>query len=57
MVTEVILRIRPLPPVKRYGSVVFPDFDLGVAFMREVAKQVSLTRKITKDIFTLSPGV
>ncbi|XP_072021273.1 alkyldihydroxyacetonephosphate synthase, peroxisomal-like [Amphiura filiformis] len=39
VITEVTLRIRPLPPVKRYGSVVFPNFDEGVAFMREVARQ------------------
>lgn len=39
VVTEVTLKIRPLPPVRKYGSVVFPEFSLGVAFMREIAKQ------------------
>ena len=39
VITEVTLRIRPLPEVRRYGSVVFPTFEMGVAFMREVAKQ------------------
>ncbi|XP_071788558.1 alkyldihydroxyacetonephosphate synthase, peroxisomal-like [Asterias amurensis] len=39
VVTEVTLRVRPLPPVRRYGSVVFPVFHQGVEFMREVAKQ------------------
>lgn len=39
MITEVTLRIRPLPEVRRYGSVVFPSFEPGVAFMREVARQ------------------
>ena len=39
MITEVTLRIRPIPEVRRYGSVVFPSFEPGVAFMREVARQ------------------
>ncbi|XP_055712637.1 alkyldihydroxyacetonephosphate synthase [Phlebotomus papatasi] len=39
IVTEVLLKVRPLPPVKRYGSLVFPDFASGVKFMREVAKR------------------
>ncbi|XP_055858638.1 alkyldihydroxyacetonephosphate synthase [Episyrphus balteatus] len=39
VVTEVVLKVRPLPPVKRYGSLVFPNFEFGVMFMREVAKR------------------
>ncbi|XP_067627280.1 alkylglycerone-phosphate synthase [Eurosta solidaginis] len=39
VVTEVVLKVRPLPPVKRYGSLVFPDFERGVLFMREVARR------------------
>ena len=39
VITEVTLRIRPVPDVRRYGSVVFPTFEDGVSFMREVAKQ------------------
>ena len=38
VVTEVTLKLRPLPEVKRYGSIIFPNFESGVAFMREVAK-------------------
>lgn len=38
VVTEVVLKVRPLPPCKRYGSVVFPNFESGVRFMREVAR-------------------
>jgi len=38
IITEAVLRIRPIPQVKRYGSVVFPNFDLGVKFMEEMAK-------------------
>ena len=39
VVTEVTLRIRPVPECQTYGSLVFPTFDLGVACLREVAKQ------------------
>ncbi|XP_037965123.2 alkyldihydroxyacetonephosphate synthase isoform X2 [Plutella xylostella] len=38
VVTEVTLKIRPLPPVVRYASLVFPDWDSGFHFMREVAR-------------------
>ncbi|KAH8403739.1 hypothetical protein KR215_001984 [Drosophila sulfurigaster] len=37
VITEVVLKVRPLPPVQRYGSLVFPDFEQGIRFMREVA--------------------
>ncbi|XP_076323207.1 alkyldihydroxyacetonephosphate synthase, peroxisomal-like [Tachypleus tridentatus] len=39
VITEVTLKVHPLPECKKYGSFVFPDFETGVAFMREVAKQ------------------
>ena len=39
VVTEVIMKIRPLPPVKKYGSIVFPDFESGVGCLREVARR------------------
>lgn len=39
MITEAVVKIRPLPPTKRYGSIVFPDFASGVGCMREIAKQ------------------
>lgn len=37
VITEVTLRIRPLPEVKKYGSVVFPRFENGVHSLREIA--------------------
>ncbi|EDO44915.1 predicted protein [Nematostella vectensis] len=37
VITEVTLRIRPVPEIRVYGSVVFPDFEKGVACMRAVA--------------------
>lgn len=40
VVTEVVLKIRPVAEVRKYGSVVFPTFTDGVNCMREIAKQV-----------------
>ncbi|XP_017791004.1 PREDICTED: alkyldihydroxyacetonephosphate synthase [Habropoda laboriosa] len=39
VVTEVVLKIRPLPKVVKYGSVVFPNFQTGVSALRQVAKE------------------
>ncbi|CAD6197581.1 unnamed protein product [Caenorhabditis auriculariae] len=39
VVSEVTLKVFPLPEVKKYGSFVFPDFECGVNFFREVARQ------------------
>ncbi|CAD5219211.1 unnamed protein product [Bursaphelenchus xylophilus] len=39
VVTEVSMKIFPLPEVRQYGSIVFPRFSNGVKFFREVAKQ------------------
>ncbi|KAF5269573.1 hypothetical protein FQR65_LT05911 [Abscondita terminalis] len=39
VITEVIIKIRPLPATKKYGSVIFPDFESGVKCMREIARQ------------------
>eukprot|EP00064_Thunnus_orientalis_P016181 superscaffoldBa00003152_g16244 len=39
VVTEVTMKIRPIPEYQKYGSVVFPNFEQGVACLREVAKQ------------------
>lgn len=41
VVTEVTMKIRPVPEYQKYGSVVFPNFEQGVACLREVAKQVT----------------
>lgn len=37
VITEVTMKVRPLPQVQRYGSIVFPNFVMGVKCMREVA--------------------
>lgn len=39
VITQVSLKIRPLPTYKKYGSIVFPNFDAGVKCLREVARQ------------------
>jgi len=36
VITEVVLKIRPLPRVVKYGSIVFPHFQSGVHALREV---------------------
>ncbi|KAJ9586095.1 hypothetical protein L9F63_020259, partial [Diploptera punctata] len=41
IITEVIIKIRPLPKCKKHGSIVFPNFEAGFMSMREVAKQMS----------------
>ncbi|RWS24281.1 alkyldihydroxyacetonephosphate synthase-like protein [Leptotrombidium deliense] len=39
VISEAIIKVRPLPECKRYGSLVFKCFEDGFKFMREVAKQ------------------
>ena len=38
VITECVMRIRPIPPVKRYGSIIFYDFESGIKFMEEMAR-------------------
>jgi len=38
IVTEAVLRIRPIPEVKQFGSIIFPNFELGIKFMEEMAR-------------------
>jgi alkyldihydroxyacetonephosphate synthase len=37
IITEAVVRIRPIPEVKKYGSFIFPDMELGIKFMEEMA--------------------
>lgn len=39
VVTEAVIRIRPLPEVSEFASIVFPNFEDGTRFMEEMAKQ------------------
>jgi alkyldihydroxyacetonephosphate synthase len=38
VITESVIRVRPIPEVKTYGSVVFPNFEIGIKFMEEMAR-------------------
>jgi len=33
------MKIRPIPDCRKYGSVVFPNFESGVACLHEIARQ------------------
>uniref|UniRef100_A0A915D502 alkylglycerone-phosphate synthase n=1 Tax=Ditylenchus dipsaci TaxID=166011 RepID=A0A915D502_9BILA len=39
VITEATLKIFPKPGCIKYGSIVFPEFSLGVKFFRQVAKE------------------
>lgn len=39
IVTEVQVKIRPLPEVQKYGAILFHNFQSGFKFIREVAKK------------------
>uniref|UniRef100_A0A0N5C879 Alkylglycerone-phosphate synthase n=1 Tax=Strongyloides papillosus TaxID=174720 RepID=A0A0N5C879_STREA len=39
VITSAVIKIFPLPDVKKFGSIVFPNFKCGVNFFREVARQ------------------
>jgi len=63
VITEVQVKVRPVPEVRKYGSLVFPDFSSGVKCMREIAKrrcQPASIRLIDNEQFkmgqTMRPG-
>ena len=37
VITEAVLRVRPIPEVKEYSSIIFHDFEIGIKFMDDVA--------------------
>ncbi|KXJ71503.1 hypothetical protein RP20_CCG020409 [Aedes albopictus] len=39
IITEAVVRLRPVPAVSRHGSLVFPNFETGFNFLREVARK------------------
>lgn len=54
VVTEVVLKVKPLPKKQMYGSLVFPTFASGVKCMREIAArrcQPASIRLIDNDQF------
>jgi alkyldihydroxyacetonephosphate synthase len=38
VITEALIKIRVVPEVQEFDSVVFPNFELGVKFMEEMSK-------------------
>ncbi|CAB9518126.1 Alkyldihydroxyacetonephosphate synthase, peroxisomal [Seminavis robusta] len=38
LITSAVVRVHRIPAVDEYSSLVFPDFDTGFHFMREVAR-------------------
>ncbi len=41
IITSAAVKLFPLPEVQRYGSIVFPSFAAGVAFMYELTREGS----------------
>ena len=50
VITEVTLKIRPVPVVKKFGSLAFPNIEAGVACLREIARKVSKSRMSVQAI-------
>lgn len=38
VITKVFVHVHKIPPVRRYGSILFPDFESGTKFMYEVSQ-------------------
>ncbi len=49
VITDVTLRVRPLPTERRYEAVVFPSFAAGVAAFRSIAQG-----RVAADVMRLS---
>ena len=37
LITKAVIKIYPIPEVKKYGSLIFPNFELGVKFLNRLA--------------------
>lgn len=37
LVTKAVIKIHRIPEIRKYGSLIFPSFDLGVKFLRRLA--------------------
>lgn len=38
VITEAVIKIKPIPETTHYGSIVFPDMSTGVEFMHSIGK-------------------
>lgn len=46
VITRAVIRIFPLPEATQFGSIVFPDFQSGTAFLKELAQSGQLPASI-----------
>lgn len=46
VVTRALVKVFPAPDVQRYGSVVFPDFEKGLAFLETLARAGDLPASV-----------
>jgi alkyldihydroxyacetonephosphate synthase len=44
--TRALVKIRPLPEVQKHGSVIFREFEAGVAFLRDVQRSGAVPASI-----------
>lgn len=59
VITQVLVKVRPLPEVQKYISFVFPDFKSGLSCMREIAKnrcQPASIRLVDNEHFSFAMG-
>jgi len=38
IITDAVIKVKPLPEVKIFDSILFPDFEAGIQFMNALAK-------------------
>lgn len=38
IVTEAVIKVKPLPETRIFDSIIFPDFETGIQFMQEVSR-------------------
>lgn len=38
IITQAVIKVKPIPEKREFGSILFPDFETGTKFMTEMAK-------------------
>jgi alkyldihydroxyacetonephosphate synthase len=46
IITKAVMKIHPLPEVREYGALVFPDFERGVDFLKALRRSGTLPASI-----------
>ncbi len=60
IVTSAVVKIFPLPEVQEYGSVLFPTFEDGFAFMYELTREATPPASVTsgrQSSISVRPGI